>query len=91
MSELKNNYSTIYEYIQNNYIDYFVEENITNFINISKFKNMLYNNEKSILNITLNSINQNISNYANNEYLVNEYNLNKELYSELKKIQRGIK
>lgn len=88
-SELKNNYFIIYEYVKQNYIEYYVEENILNFINISKFRNMLYNNEKSILNITLDSIYVNIRNYANNKYLINEYNLNKKLYHELKKIQRG--
>ena len=88
LNELKNNYSTIYEYVQQNYIDYFVEENILNFINISKFRNMLYKNKKSILNITLNSIVQNIQNYSNNEYLIREYNLNKKLYKELLNIKR---
>ena len=88
LNELKNNYSTIYEYVQQNYIDYFVEENILNFINISKFRNMLYKNKKSILNITLNSITQNVRNYANNEYLIKEYNLNKKLYKELLNIKR---
>jgi len=88
ISELKNNYSTMYEYVQQNYIEYYTEENILNFINISKFRNILHKN-KSIFNITLNSISQNIRNYANNEYLINEYNLNKKLYSELKKIQKG--
>lgn len=89
VSELKNNYSMIYEYVKQNYIDYYVEENILNFINISKFRNMLYNNGKGILNITLNSIYVNMRNYANNKYLINEYNLNKKLYHGLKKIQRG--
>lgn len=88
LNELKNNYATIYEYVQQNYIDYFVEENILNFINISKFRNMLYKNKKSILNITLNSIVQNIQNYSNNEYLIREYNLNKKLYKELLNIKR---
>ena len=88
LNELKDNYSTIYEYVQQNYIDYFVEENILNFINISKFRNMLYKNKKSILNITLNSIVQNIQNYSNNEYLIREYNLNKKLYKELLNIKR---
>ena len=88
LNELKNNYATIYEYVQQNYIDYFVEENILNFINISKFRNMLYKNKKSILNITLNSITQNVRNYANNEYLIKEYNLNKKLYQELLNIKR---
>ena len=88
LNELKNNYSMIYEYVQQNYIDYFVEENILNFINISKFRNMLYKNKKSILNITLNSITQNVRNYANNEYLIKEYNLNKKLYQELLNIKR---
>ena len=88
LNELKNNYSTIYEYVQQNYIDYFVEENILNFINISKFRNMLYKNKKSILSITLNSITQNVRNYANNKYLIKEYNLNKKLYQELLNIKR---
>ena len=88
LNELKNNYATIYEYVQQNYIDYFVEENILNFINISKFRNMLYKNKKSILSITLNSIVQNVRNYANNEYLIKEYNLNKKLYQELLNIKR---
>ena len=88
LNELKNNYATIYEYVQQNYIDYFVEENILNFINISKFRNMLYKNKKSILSITLNSIVQNVRNYANNEYLIKEYNLNKKLYKELLNIKR---
>lgn len=79
LSELKNNYSMIYEYVKQNYIDYYIEENILNFINISKFRNMLYNNEKGILSITLNSIAQNIRNYQNNEYLIKEYNLNKKV------------
>jgi hypothetical protein len=89
LSALKVKYDTIYKYVQKNYIDYYVEENILNFINVSKFRKMLYKNEKSILNITLNTIYLNIRNYSNNEYLVNEYNLNKKLYSELKKIQKG--
>jgi hypothetical protein len=89
ISTLKNNYSMIYEYVKQNYIEYYAEENILNFINVSKFRKMLYKNEKGILNITLNTIYLNIRNYSNNEYLVNEYNLNKKLYSELKKIQKG--
>jgi hypothetical protein len=89
IKELKNNHSTIYEYVKENYIDYYVEENITNFINVSKFRNMLEKNEKNILDITLNSISQNIRNYANNKYLIKEYNLNKKLYFELKKIKKG--
>lgn len=88
LNELTNNYSIICEYVQQNYIDYFVEENILNFINISKFRNMLYKNKKSILNITLNSIAQNIRNYADNEYLIKEYNLNKKLYKKLLDIKR---
>jgi hypothetical protein len=88
IKELKNNYDTIYEYVKGNYIDYYVEEDITNFINISKFRNMLYKNEKGILNITLNTIYTNVRNYANNEYLIKEYNLNKELYHVLKMIQK---
>jgi hypothetical protein len=89
IKELKNNYSTIYEYVKENYIDYYVEENIANFINVSKFRNMLEKNKKNILDITLNSISQNIRNYANNKYLIKEYNLNKKLYFELKKIKKG--
>lgn len=88
LSEVKNNYSMIYEYVKQNYIECYVEESILNFINISKFRKMLYNNEKSVLNITLNSIYVNIRNYANNKYLINEYNLNKKLYHELEKIQK---
>jgi hypothetical protein len=87
--ELLNNYYMIHEYVKQNYIDYYVEDNITNFINISKFRNMLYKNKKGILNIVLNSIYTNIRNYANNEYLISEYNLNKKLYHALKKIQKG--
>jgi hypothetical protein len=89
IKELKNSYSTIYEYVKENYIDYYVEENIANFINVSKFRNMLEKNKKNILDITLNSISQNIRNYANNKYLIKEYNLNKKLYFELKKIKKG--
>jgi hypothetical protein len=89
IKELKNNHSTIYEYVKENYIDYYVEENIANFINVSKFRNMLEKNKKNILDITLNSISQNIRNYANNKYLIKEYNLNKKLYFELKKIKKG--
>ena len=87
LNELKNNYATIYEYVQQNYIDYFVEEDISNFINVSKFRKALYNN-KDVLSITLNSISQNVRNYANNEYLIKEYNLNKKLYQELLNIKR---
>ena len=87
LNELKNNYSTIYEYVQQNYIDYFAEEDISNFINVSKFRKALYNN-KDVLNSTLNSITQNVRNYANNEYLIKEYNLNKKLYQELLNIKR---
>lgn len=86
INNLINNYEVILEYVQKNYIDYYIEEDITNFINISKFRKMLYNNKNSILNIVLNKISQNIRNYANNEYLINEYNLNKKLYKELIKI-----
>lgn len=91
LNTFKDDYYIIYEYVQQNYIDYFVEECILNFINISKFENMLYNNEKGILNIVLSSIYVNIRNYANNKYLINEYNLNKKLYHELKKIQKEVK
>lgn len=91
LSELKNNYSMIYEYVKQNYIDYYLEENILNFINISKFRNMLYNNEKGILSITLNSIYVNIRNYANNKYFIKEYNLNKKLYKELLNIKREVR
>jgi hypothetical protein len=79
----------IYEYVKQNYIEYYAEENILNFINVSKFRKMLYKNEKGILNITLNTIYTNVRNYSNNKYLINEYNLNKELYHKLKKIQKG--
>jgi hypothetical protein len=88
ISTLKNNYSMIYEYVKQNYIEYYAEENILNFINVSKFRKMLYKNEKGILNITLNTIYTNVRNYANNEYLIKEYNLNKELYHVLKMIQK---
>ena len=37
LRELKNNYSIIREYIQKNYIDYYIEENITNFLTLIKF------------------------------------------------------
>lgn len=90
VDELKNNYSMIYEYVKNYYIEYYVEENITNFINISKFRNMLYKNEKGILTDTLNSIYSNIRNYSNNKYLIRECNLNKKLYHELKKIKKEV-
>jgi hypothetical protein len=89
LSALSVKYDTIYKYVQQNYIEYYVEEDILNFINISKFRNMLYKNKKGILNIVLNSIYTNIRNYANNEYLISEYNLNKKLYHALKKIQKG--
>lgn len=88
LSELKNNYSMIYEYVKQDYINYYEEKNILNFINFSKFRNMLYNNEKGILNITLNSIYVNIRNYANNKYFIKEYNLNKKLYKELLNIKK---
>jgi hypothetical protein len=88
LSALSVKYDTIYKYVQQNYIEYYVEEDILNFINISKFRNMLYKNEKGILNITLNTIYTNVRNYANNEYLIKEYNLNKELYHVLKMIQK---
>ena len=48
-------------------------------------------NKKSILSITLNSIYQNINNYANNKYLINEYNVNKRLYEELLNIKKEVK
>jgi hypothetical protein len=89
LSELENNYFMIYEYVKKNYIEYYTEENIINFINVSKFRNMLHKNKKGILDITLNSIALNIRNYANNKYLIKEYNLNKKLYFELKKIKKG--
>lgn len=88
--ELKDNYSMIYEYVKENYIEYYVEENILNFINVSKFRKILYKNKNDILNITLDYIYRNIRNYANNKYLINEYNLNKKLYHELKKIQKEV-
>lgn len=89
-NNVDNNYSYdyIYNYVQQNYIDYYVEENFLNFINVTKFRKMLYNN-KDILSIALNLIRQNIENYANNEYLINEYNLNKKLYKELLNIEKG--
>lgn len=85
ISELINNYSLIYEYIQKNYIDYYVEENILNFINVTKFRKKLYN-DKALLNTIINNIRINVKNYANNKYLIKEYNLNKKLYKELLKI-----
>ncbi len=89
-SEIKNNYSMIYDFVQQNYIDYYVEENILNFINVTRFRKMLYN-EKDILHLALNSISQNVRNYANNKYLINEYNLNKKLYKELLNIKKEVK
>ena len=89
-----NDLISIYEimagYAQNNYIDYYIEDNITNFINISKFRNMLYNN-KSLLQKVINNIYTNICNCKDNNYLIYEYNLNKKLYHELKKIQMEVK
>lgn len=88
LNTFKDDYYIIYEYVQQNYIDYFVEECILNFINISKFENMLYNNEKGILTITLNLIAQNVRNYQDNKYLIKEYNLNKKLYKKLLNIKK---
>ena len=89
ISDLINNYEIILEYVQKNYIDYYIEENITNFINIKKFRNMLYNN-KLLLQEVANDIFTNIRNYSNNDYLIHEYNLNKKLYQALKRIQTEV-
>lgn len=86
INDLINNYEVMREYVQKNYIDYYIEEDITNFINISKFRKMLYNN-KFLLQQVINSIYTNIRNYKDNKYLIYEYNLNKKLYHELKRIQ----
>ena len=90
LSELKNNYSFVYEYVQKNYIDYYIEKDITNFISISKFRNMLYNN-KMLLQQVINNIFTNLRNCKDNKYLTNGYNLNKKLYHELLKIKKGLK
>ena len=89
LSELKNNYSFVYEYVQKNYIDYYIEEDITNFISIKKFRNMLYNNNL-LLQEVAKDIFTNIRNYSNNDYLIHEYNLNKKLYQALKRIQTEV-
>lgn len=89
IEELINNYEVVREYVQKNYIDYYVENNILNFINIRKFKNMLYNN-KPLLQLIINNIYTNIRNCKDNEYLIYDYNLNKKLYYELKKVQAEV-
>jgi len=86
VNDLINNYEVMLECIRKNYIDYYIEENILNFINITKFRKELYNN-KSLLQKVINDIYTNIRNYADNDYLTSEYNLNEKLYHELKKIQ----
>lgn len=86
INDLINNYEIILEYVKKNYIDYYIEDNILNFINIKKFRNMLYNN-KTLLQEVINNIYTNIRNCENNDYLIYDYNLNKKLYHELKKIQ----
>ena len=83
---LIDNYEIVREYVQKNYIDYYIENNILNFINIGKFKKELYNN-KLLLQEVINDIAANVRNYSNNKYLIYEYNLNKKLYNELKKMQ----
>lgn len=84
------NYEIILEYVRKEYIDYYTEESLLNFINIKKFRKELYNN-KSLLKEVVNDIFTNVRNYSNNEYLTSEYNLNKKLYKELIKIKRGLK
>lgn len=86
INDLINNYEVVLEYVRKNYIDYYVEDSILNFINIRKFRKELYNN-KSLLQQVINNIYTNIRNYKDNEYLIYYYNLNKKLYHELKKIQ----
>ena len=86
LNELKNNYSIVREYIQKNYIDYYIKNNILNFINVKKFRKKIYNN-KSLLQLVINNIYTNVRNYANDNCLTYEYNLNKKLYHELEKIQ----
>jgi len=88
--DLFRRYGILLEYVQKNYIDYYIEDNITNFINISKFRNMLYNN-KSLLQKVINHIYTNMRNCKDNNYLIYEYNLNKKLYHELKEIQMEVK
>lgn len=90
INDLVSNYFIIINYVQKGYIDYYIENNILNFINIKKFRRKLYNN-KSLLQEVANDIFTNIRNYSDNEYLISEYNLNKKLYSELIKIERGLK
>lgn len=88
VNDLVGNYAIILEYVQKEYIDYYVENNILNFINIKKFRKGLYNNNL-LLKEVINDIFTNVRNYSNNEYLINEYNLNKKLYEKLIKIKRG--
>lgn len=90
INDLVKHYEIVLNYVQKGYIDYYVENNILNFINIKKFRRKLYNN-KSLLQEVANDIFTNIRNYSDNEYLISEYNLNKKLYSELIKIERGLK
>ena len=86
INDLFHSYGTLLEYVQKKYIDYYIEENLLNFINITKFRKELYNN-KSLLQKVINDIYINVRNYADNDYLTSEYNLNEKLYHELKKIQ----
>lgn len=86
INDLINNYRVVLEYVQKNYLDYYVENSILNFINAKKFRRLLYN-DKPLLQQVINTIYTNIRNYKDNKYLTYYYNLNKELYHELKKIQ----
>lgn len=88
INDLFHNYGLKLEYtqVQKKYIDYYIEENILNFINVRKFRKKLYN-DKFLLQQIINDLYVNIRNYQDNEYLIYEYNLNKKLYHELKKIQ----
>jgi len=86
---LINNYGMVRGYAQKNFIDYYIENDILNFINVRKFRKKLYNN-KSLLYKIINNIRINVQNYADNDYLTSAYNLNKKLYHELKKIQSEV-
>ena len=88
LNELKNNYGFLLEYtqVQKNYFNYYAKNNILNFINVKKFRKKIYNN-KSLLQLVINNIYTNVRNYANDNCLTYEYNLNKKLYHELEKIQ----
>lgn len=89
INDLINNYGVVLEYVQKNYLDYYVENSILNFINAKKFRRLLYN-DKPLLQQVINTIYTNIRNYADNEYLMHEYNLNKELYKKLIKIKKEL-